>query len=603
MENAVSLTPDHAKLKRYFEEARDSNDEQRTEALIDRDYFDGQQWTAEERQVLRERKQPDNVFNRVKPAVRGMVGIWEQGETDPRAWPRNPQDEDSADVASKTLRYVKDYSGWSYKRTAAALNYFTEGTCAVVVQVDENSRVDIETVAFEEYFHDPRSRKLDFSDARYCGIAKWMFADAVGDLYPEKREEIENTLEAAGVGLGVAGDTFADRPEQELAEWADKKRRRVFVVEMYHKEGGQWMRSVFWGRGILESGPSPYYDGSGKSCCPIIARSCYIDRDNRRYGEVRDMRGPQDEINKRRSKLLHMLNNRQAVAMNDFATEADAELVRREMSRPDGVIPQGWQPANVNDMARGQFELLAHATQEVERLGVNPAVLAQQSASASGRAQMMRQQAGMTDSAMSLNGLRQFELAVYRAVWDRCRQFWTAPDFIRVTDDEGAPQFIGINQPVQGPPQVMMGPDGMPAIGRPILGYKNALAEMQVDITIDTVPDTANLQAEQFAQLIELARAYGPQEVPFDDILAVSALPEKQKLMAKRRERAEQAQQMGMQQQELAMRGTLAQISKVEADAALSAAKAQTEIQKPYIEGVKVGVQVAEREVQSAAAE
>jgi hypothetical protein len=147
----------------------------------------------------------------------------------------------------------------------------------------------------------------------------------------------------------------------------------------------------------------------------------------------------------------------------------------------------------------------------------------------------------------------------------------------------------------------MMGPDGMPQIGQPILGYENALAEMQVDITIDTVPDTANLQAEQFAQLIELARAYGPQEVPFDDILAVSALPEKQKLMAKRRERAEQAQQMGMQQQELAMRGTMAQISKVEADAALSAARAQTEVQKPYIEGVKIGVQSAKQEQRAAA--
>lgn len=153
---------------------------------------------------------------------------------------------------------------------------------------------------------------------------------------------------------------------------------------------------ILGGGGVLESGPSPYLDGNQKPDCAIKARSCYIDRDNRRYGEVRDLRSPQDAINKRESKLLHMLNNRQAVASSpEFAYQHDAQAVRTEMSRADGVIPAGWQPASLNDLASGQFNLLQNSREFIQRIGQNPAVLAQQSASASGRAQVARQQAGV----------------------------------------------------------------------------------------------------------------------------------------------------------------------------------------------------------------
>lgn len=576
MEDSLTYQPDHTQLKRFFEDARDTNDDYRKESLIDRDYWDGYQWTEEERKVLDARKQPPLYFNEIKLSIRGLVGVWEQGKNDPRAWPRNPQDEDSADVATKVLRYVKDYAEWDAKRTQCALQYFVEGTTAALVQVDEKNRVDVEQIRFEEFFHDPRSRALDFSDARYMGIAKWMFADEVARMYPDVSDQVLASVDPTG--LGITGDTFDDRPEgQAIIGWSDPKLKRVFVVEMYHRESFGWARCVFWGGGILEAGLSPYLDANQKPDNPIKARSCYIDRENRRYGEVRDLRSPQDAINKRESKLLHMLNNRQAVATDaDIAySTPDPEMVRREMNRPDGVIPPGWAPANMNDLAGGQFNLLANAREFIQRIGQNPAVLAQQSASASGRAQIARQQAGMVDSAMSLNGLRLFELSVYRAIWQRCKQYWKAPDYIRITDDQGAPEFVGINQPVQGPPQPMYMPDGSIGLGQPILGYENALAEMDVDISIDSVPDTANLAQEQFDKLVELAQIYGPQEVPFDDLLEVSALPEKNKLIAKRKDRAEQAAQGGQPQQQLMMQNAVSEIENTQADTALKLANAE----------------------------
>ncbi|MGI9170757.1 MAG: hypothetical protein ACR2FH_11400, partial [Caulobacteraceae bacterium] len=116
------------------------------------------------------------------------------------------------------------------------------------------------------------------------------------------------------------------------------------------------------------------------------------------------------------------------------------------------------------------------------------------SAAASGRHLLARQQAGLTELANLYGALEDWELRVYRQCWARAHQFWTAPQFIRVTDDQDAPKFVGLNQPI---------PDGMGGV----LGYKNAVAEMDVDIEIESQADTGTLQQEAFNEIMQLVGA------------------------------------------------------------------------------------------------
>ncbi len=82
--------PDLAKLKKRFDTSRDDMEETRKLSDAARDYFDSKQLTAAQRRVLRLRKQPDVVVNRVRRAVEGILGVVEQGKSDPRAYMRNP---------------------------------------------------------------------------------------------------------------------------------------------------------------------------------------------------------------------------------------------------------------------------------------------------------------------------------------------------------------------------------------------------------------------------------------------------------------------------------------------------------------------------------
>jgi hypothetical protein len=585
LENDLNA-PSVEHYKRLFEDARDGNDQARSESLIDRDYWDGYHYTEEERKALEARKQPTTYYNEVRVAIRGLVGVWEQGETDPRAYPREPGDEDAADVASKVLRYVKDYSDWQEKRSYCALSYFVEGTAAVLVDVDDNGRVQISRIGFEEFFNDPRSRALDFSDARYMGCAKWRFADELAADYPHIKDSISGAMDGGAFGAG--GDSFDDRPAGVATGWVDQRMRRVFVVEMYHKENGKWHRCLFWGGGVIEASISPFQDSNGKPTCPIKARSCYIDRENQRYGEVRDLRSPQDAINKRESKLLHLANSRQVQATDpDIAMATDPDQVRREAARPDGVLPPGWGIVPTTDMSSGQAMLLQSARGFMQRIGQNPGVLAAQSASASGRAQQMRQAAGMTDSAMTLGGLARFELTVFRACWERCKQFWTAPDYIRVTGDEQAAEFVGINQPQMGQqPQIVADAYGMPqmAMVPVVLGYKNALAEMNVDIEIDSVPDTANLAAEQFQALVDLARS-GVQ-LPPKALIMASSLPDKRKVL----EQMEQPDPMQEMQGQMAQ--VMAQLEQMQRQADIEKTQSETAENLAQAEAIGANLQL-----------
>jgi len=599
-------------LKRMAAEARDMTAQARREAEIDIDYRDGYQWTATERRVLAERKQPDLVFNRVRPAVAGMLGVLKQGKTDPKAYGRNPDDDDSADVATKVLRYIADKSDFHSIRTDCADDYLVPGVCAAIVEGTKDGKVPIVQIRWEEYFYDPRSRRRDFADKRYDGVAKWMYADQVKKLYPKADGEIEGSIDGAGVPVDTA---MADRPMAQAGSWYDKKLRRVMLVEMYFK-AEVWMRYVFYGGGILECGVSPYKDLDGKPCDPIEAQSCFIDRENNRFGVVRDMRGPQDEVNKRRSKLMHILNNRQVVAESEIALNVDSDTVRSEAARPDGVLPMGWKPVSMTDVASGHMQLMQEAKQEIERQAPNPAILGRLNQGESGRAQLVRQQSGMTELAMVFGGIEAWELRIYRQMWARAKQFYTAPDYVRITDDVGSAQFVGINQPQHGPAQVGMHPEtGVPTIYRPVMGYKNKLAEMDVDITLDVTPHTANVEQEQFQALVDLRRS----GVPIDPMLLIecSSLPNKGQIIEKMKAQQEQPpspeQQMQAQgaQAEIALKQASAnhhnaQAQLLAADIPLknamamrTAAQTRNEVHKPVADMFKAGVDAGQEAIQN----
>src|SRR5690606_19304591 len=156
----------------------------------------------------------------------------------------------------------------------------------------------------------------------------------------------------------------------------------------YYDSPDGWMFCMFTEGGfVIEPQQSPYLGEDKIPECPIKAVSLYVDRENNRYGEVRTMIGAQDEINKRRSKALHLISQRQIRVSPSVA--ADPRQIRKELSRPDGVFigeAGDVEILQTNDMAMGNMNLLQDAKNEIDLQGPNAALGGKNESDMSGRA-------------------------------------------------------------------------------------------------------------------------------------------------------------------------------------------------------------------------
>jgi hypothetical protein len=559
--------PDIGELRKMFDDAREATQTNRLKQQVDRDYYDGpNQLNSDARAILRLRHQPPIYTNRVRPAIDGILGVLDAAKVDPRAYPRNPggPDENASNVVTKALRFIAEKTSFQETKLDCAEDFLIAGNCAAIVE-SQDTETTITQVRHEEFFYDPYSRRSDFKDAKYLGIAKWVDASDVKRMYPEAYMSMGDIL--AG-GQGSLEQTWQDRPDN-YRPWVDSRRQRLMLVEIYYLREGEWRRCVYCAQGVFESDVSAYRNvKTGETRCPIEAQSCYVDRNNQRYGRIRDMIPIQDEINARRSRLLHLANSRQIQEIQLGAALVDADVARQEAARADGVIPSGWQLVPTADLAAGQQLLLAESKSEIERMGPTPAVLGRQGAEAqSGRSRLVLQQAGMTELARPLGRLSAWETRVYRQMWACAQQYKTAPWFVRVTDDVRAPEFLKFNEPAideAGQPvldidaqtgmpkmQLIAGPDGQPQIDpqtgqpamQPVQKVNNRIAEMDVDIIIDTAPDTATLAQETWEGLLSLAKEVPIGTPQFMMALEMSPLPDKARIIE--RLKAMSAEQQG----------------------------------------------------------
>lgn len=575
----------HDQLKVLAETATDLTATARDLSERDRDYYDGYQLTPEETAALRKRKQPPIVINRIKRKVDAMVGIEQRGRSDPRALPRTPRDEQAADVATKALVFIDDTTRFDLKKSQAFENLLVEGYGGVEVVVEQKGgRFDVvvNRLRWEEIFFDPYSREKDFSDAAYKGCMKWMALDKAIALYGEENREIlEGTLASI-----QDGQTYEDRPFQSKNfRWGDPSQKRVRVAQMYYLHGNVWHYAIFTGAGEIYNAVSPYLDDAGEPTCPMELMAAYVDRENRRYGVVRDMIDPQDEVNKRRSKALHLLNSRQTMGAKGAVS---VQTLKTELAKPDGHVEidvdavmgareagiPAFQVLPTADMAQGNLAMLAEAKNEIDMVGPNAALQGQLQGEQSGRAILAQQNAGLAELAPVYDSLRDWTLRVYRQMWMRVKQYWTEERWVRVTDEAGAAQFIGVN--------AVQGVQIDPMTGMPVPVVANPVAEMDVDIIIDEAPDLVTLRQEEFQQLAEMRQGGIP--VPDEMLIEASSVRNKARLLEMMQQQREQQMQMQAQamqaqaqaeQAELQIKGMSAQ-AKATKDVA-DANKTQTE--------------------------
>lgn len=592
-------------LVQWVEDSETMSQTARELSERDRDYFDGKQLSEKVVKELRKRNQPEITTNIIQDKMLSMFGIERQQRNKPKALPRNQEiDQDASDAATDAMRFVTENNKYEDKRADVWENMVIEGFGGIEISIEfkthptqgERAEIVYKQIAWDRLGYDPSSAKSDFSDAKYKFEIIWMDLEDAKARWPDKSEELD---------LAMSDDsdsgTYQDKPEGNT--WTDTTRQRVRIVKMYYHEGKQWFHATFTKGSMLKSGEVPFVTDDGESFCPLIMASGMIDRDNDRYGLIRKMVSPQDMINKFRSKATHSMSvNRFRVSPGSQAAE-NINTLKIEAAKPDGVLvadKEEIEELNNQALTNNNVVMLAEVKAELDDMGVNRSLQGKEGRDLSGRAERLRQSAGMLTMGKYLDSLRNLDISVYEMSWWMVRQFWTDERWVRITDDENNTEFVGLNKiktiedqikenmgdvppELAGDPRLqepIIGPDGQPVL-------VNVPAETDVDIIVEQGINSANLAEEQFDELIKFAQVLPPEllavpllkasqirgkEAIIDQIEGNNVDPKVAQEQAQKQQMAEQIQIEGAVAE---IENTQADTVKTQSDAELNAAKTE----------------------------
>lgn len=566
-EKPQDASNDHSMLIEWVNEADDATQTSRDWSEKCRNYYDSRQWSEAEARALAKRKQAATVINRIKPKMDGLMGMERANKTTAKAYPRTPQHEKAATAATEAVRFVLQDNFYDQLRSSAWDNLLLEGTGGLEVVVKakgDDFRITINHVPWDRIIYDPHSRRKDFSDARYLGQVVWMDYDQALSLYPDAGDVLNSMVSGSR--------TYDDKPR-----WIDTRRKRVKIVELYYRKAGEAWYACFTYGGFCETPKvSPYKNEEGETEWPYEFASLFVSLDCDRYGAALQYLDVQDEINKRRSKALHLMSVRQVAYMKGAVD--DPNELRKQLALPDGAIEltqpikDTFEILKTNDMMQAQFHLLEEAKMEIDAVGYSAAASGKEERLMSGVALRNREAASQTELAPMFDVLKHLDIRVYRKVWNRIKQYWKTEKWIRVTDDQQNLRWVGLNKPLtkgeqmlqaaqeQGMPpeqlQAMQQQIQMDPMMREVVSTENDVAELDVDIVMDDAPDSVTMQMEEFQTLGEMVKSGIP--IPPDAVIEASNLNNKDKILKRMRGQLEippqvQEQMKKMQEEHAAM--------------------------------------------------
>ena len=636
------------KIQEWLQIERQKQAANRYQMALDHDFYDGLQWSEEDIQTLNERNQAPLVYNLIKPTVDWITGTEKRTRVDFKVLPREEEDEEAAQVKTKILKYLSDVNRTVFARSRA----FADAVKGGVGYLEDGVRSDPDDEPiFSRYenwryvIEDSLGVEMDGSDHRYRFRWKWVDLDVALVMFPNRSNKVRQAaLNTDKYGrepdddfwyLGQHSRQYDDRGEivgrrifTSDTQVAFNRRSRVRLYECWYRkpvlvkmvrgqafdgehydpnhpqmraavENGlasvydsiqmQMRLAIFVDGALLQEGVSPYKHNR----FPINGVYCFRrGRDGAFYGVIRNIRDPQEDLNKRMSKSQHILASNQVI-MEEGAVN-DLDELAEEVARPDGIIVKNkgkeLEIKRDNQLAEQHIALAHFDAQKIQDAGgITDEQMGRSTNAQSGTAIQARQLQGSVVTAEPFDNLRMAIQIQGEIQLSLVEQFMPMPKQIRLVGNKGALEWVKINQPKQGE-------DGS-------VTFENDITESECDFVVDQQDFHATMRQSMFSEMLDMVSKM-PPEVGLrllDLVIEFSDVPNKDEIVARIRkitgeadpnakltpEEAQQIQQAQAQaQQQAAMQQKAveldlaikeATVNKLNAEAQSLAARAQGE--------------------------
>lgn len=178
-----------------YEYEREAQAEGRALRARDERFYDGHQFSDEEKQVYAERNQKPRTYNEIKPAVDWIIGSERRARSDWNVLPRTQDDVEPAQLKTKLIKYIDDINKAKWQRSTAFEDCVKtgEGWTRISVEPNEDGELMIQ-LNYENWQNvlvDGQSVKADMSDSRYMWVSKIVDLETLQAWFPDKESELE----------------------------------------------------------------------------------------------------------------------------------------------------------------------------------------------------------------------------------------------------------------------------------------------------------------------------------------------------------------------------------------------------------------------------
>jgi len=502
------------KLMQYRRQARVAQADNRMEMAIDEDFYDGIQLEPEDLHILMERNQPPVVYNVTKNTLNWILGTERKSRVENRVLPRKKSGASSAKSKTKLMKYTQDASKGEFEFSKAFEDAAKAGLgwieSAVRGSNTSEEPIFIRQERWRNMWFDHLGQSLDGSDWRYVFREKWVDLDYAQALFPERKDDMHvlaegvNSLYPYLPDDVVISDTASEFDMESDIDSLfggpfDGMRQRVKLIECWYRtapvhvkrmviqdedtpfgamQGAIYrpsnedhkylvnsgyfslqdavqmtVRCAMWaGSTFLQDALTPY----NHNRFPFIPIFCYRRaRDNMPYGVIRDIRDPQCDLNRRKSRSLILLTSNRVIM--DKGAVDDKEEAYNEINRSDGMVE-----VNRDDQGKPmRFEIIkeqalaaAHveAARDDERFinnisGVTPEQKGQSERDLSGVAIQKLAVQGETTNGVFFDNYFYARQCEGEIRLSNIEQFTDQQKEYRITGDQGTDDFVTVNEP------------------------------------------------------------------------------------------------------------------------------------------------------------
>lgn len=558
------------------------------EAYKSLSYYLGNQWSLEELSYLNNQRRSSFTYNKIRRVINMVQGYQRKNRLSTIVSPIENSSEETARIFSDAMQYVMDYSGGYEAISDAFKGALTTGISFLSPYVDYrddpiSGDIKYKLDDWNAVIMDPFWTKKDLSDCSFVARRKYLSKTEICSLLPDKADVV-NSLPwgsrddkftylpyARQWGMQKlmnyteywrtrweTKDVLVDMITGETKEWdGDKKRLKLFRdlypnIEVIRKP----VRSVELG--IIVEGELLYYgkDPFGLNDYPFVPFTAIWEPSYDLWtwkcqSLVKILMDPQTELNKRRSKMVDILDNQlnSGWIAKTNSVSNPTSLYKSGQGQVIFMKPEAnmadIQRLNPAEIPMSMFQLEQEFEKDImEIAGVNSELFGMaenDKIETAGILSKMRQSAGLINLQDLFDGLRESQKLLGQKTLKLMQLNYTPEKIKMITKRDPTPEF-----------------------------YSNAFSKYSVVIEEGILTDTQ--KQTEFIQLNAL-RALGVN-ITDEELINASNLHNKEEIKQRIKAQADAAAQVQQMQTEMAMQNqavlTQAAESKAMSDRALA---------------------------------